>query len=108
MAVTTPQFDFLIEYVLALLEANDVILDDAQKQVYVPQIAGQASMRLGLVLMPKLNEQQQKQLTVLMNNNASAKEWLGFWKASVPTFEDDVKNVLLEFTDKVKPILSKE
>ena len=107
MAQATHHFDFLIEYVLALLEENDIKLTDDQKKMYVPQILAQVEMRLGLELLPKLRDADKEKFTKLSNNeNASAEEWKKFWYAAVPTFEEDIKQVLVTFSEKVKQILA--
>jgi len=103
------QFDFLTDYVLKLLEENGLgDLTDEQKNVYVPQLLGQVEQRLGLALMPKLDDAQLEQFTALVNKSgAGPAEWEAFWKGAIPTFEQDVQNVLTEFGGKVKEILGK-
>ena len=105
----SPQFNFLVEYILALLEENNVNLTEEQKKMYVPQILAQVELRLGLELMPKLNAEQKEEFTNLSNNeNATAEQWKNFWESSVPTFEEDVKNVLIKFTERVRQILAEK
>lgn len=107
MAGKTPKFDFLIEYVLALLEENNIILDDEQKKMYVPQILAQVELRLGLQMLSKLNEGQKKQFSELLDNpKTSPEQWNRFWHDSIPTFDAEVKSVLLAFAEKVKTIMS--
>lgn len=107
MSETKHQFDFLIEYVLALLEENKIILNDEQKKVYVPQIMAQVEMRLGLKLLPQLNEKQTERF-VKMSNNAGTtpEEWSKFWHECLPNFESEVKEVLAVFTEKTKQMLA--
>ncbi len=108
MAQDTHHFDFLTEYVLALLEENDIELTDDQKKMYVPQILAQLEMRLGLELLPKLSEAQKEKFAKMTNNeNISVEEWKKFWYGAVPTFEIDIKNTLITFAEKVKQILAK-
>mgnify|MGYP001559283188 CR=1 FL=1 len=107
MSQTTHQFDFLIEYVLALLEENKIELSEEQKKIYVPQILAQVEMRLGAKLLPKLDGKQTDRFVKLSNNEgASPEEWKAFWHESVPTFEEDVKNILTEFAEKTKQLLA--
>jgi len=103
------QFDFLTDYVLKLLEENGLgDLTDEQKSIYVPQLLGQVEQRLGLALTPKLSDAQLDEFTALVNKQGVAPaEWEAFWKGAIPTFEQDVQNVLLEFSGKVKEILGK-
>lgn len=102
-----PKFDFLIEYVLALFEENKLNLTEEQKKLYIPQILGQIELRLGVELLPKLNAAQ-KEVFVKMTNDpkTTAMDWNKFWKDSVPTFDEDVKNILVKFAEKVKTILA--
>lgn len=107
MAQQMPKLDFLVEYILALLEENKINLTEEQQKVYVPQILSQVELRLGLEIFPKLNDAQKNEFTKLMNNaNTTADQWKNFWFSSVPTFEEDVKKVLMNFSDKVRQILA--
>jgi hypothetical protein len=108
MAQNTHQFDFLIEYVLALLEENKISLTDEQKKIYVPQILAQVELRLGLELLPKLTAPQKEKFVKLANNvNTTPGEWKIFWHSAVPSFEEEVKGVLIAFAEKIKQILAK-
>ncbi len=107
MAQTTHQFDFLIEYVLALLDENKIELSEEQKKIYVPQILAQVEMRLGSKLLPQLDGKQTDKFVKLSNNeNTTPEEWKNFWYESVPSFEEDVKDILVEFAEKTKQILA--
>lgn len=105
MAVT-PKFDFLIEYILALLEENKIELTDEQKKVYVPQILAQVELRLGLKLLPQLTDEQKDKFAKMVNQEAGPQEWSKFWHEAVPAFDDDVKEVLMGFAEKTKQILA--
>jgi len=107
MPKNTHHFDFLIEYVLALLEENGIELTDDQKKIYVPQILAQVEMRLGLELLPKLSDDQKTTFAKLANTEGtSAESWRKFWYQALPSFEEDIKNVLIDFSEKVKQILA--
>lgn len=107
MSPTKHQFDFLIEYVLALLEENKITLTEEQKKIYVPQIMAQVEMRLGLKLIPQLDGKQTEKFVKLTNNgSASSEEWKKFWYDSVPNFADQVKETLVEFSEKTKQLLA--
>lgn len=107
MSQTTHQFDFLIEYVLALLEENKIDLSEEQKKIYVPQILAQVEMRLGVKLLPQLDGKQTDMFVKLSNNeSATPEEWKNFWHESVPTFDADVKDILVEFAEKTKQLLA--
>lgn len=105
---TKLNFNFLTEYVLKLLEENGMgDLSEEQKNIYVPQILGHVEQRLGMELLPKLNDAQMDELARLMNKETSAQEWSDFWHSNIPTFDDDVEQVLMEFSEKVKNILGR-
>ena len=107
MSPTKHQFDFLIEYVLALLEENKISLTEEQKKIYVPQIMAQAEMRLGLKLLPQLDGKQTDKFVKLSNNeNTSPEEWKKFWHDCVPNFAEQVKEILVEFSEKTKQLLA--
>lgn len=107
MTQELPKFDFLIEYVLALLEKNNINLDEEQKKMYVPQILAQLELRLGLELMTKLNDEQKEEFSKMFEDfNTSSEQWNIFWHKSIPTFDEDVNLVLMAFAEKVKKILS--
>lgn len=107
MSQTAHQFDFLIEYVLALLEENKIDLTEEQKKIYVPQILAQVEMRLGAKLLPQLDAKQTDKFVKLSNNeNTTPDEWKNFWYESVPSFDADVKDILVEFAEKTKQLLA--
>lgn len=109
MEEKNPQFDFLIEYVLKLLEENNVSLSEEQKNVYVPQLLAQIEFRLGAELLPKLDEAQKKEFAKLAGSEETTSEqWKDFWYGAAPTFEEDIKDILVEFAQRVKQILASQ
>ena len=102
----TGSFNFLVDYVLRLLTDNDIRLTEEQQKMYVPQLLSQVELRLGLELLPKLNDLQKNQFAAMTNDeHTTAEEWKDFWMASVPTFEEDVKMVLQTFAGRGKELL---
>ena len=107
MSKDASQFVFLIDYILKLLEDNKINLDEDQKKRYVPQMLAQLEVRLGLELIPKLNDAQKENFAKLVNDEKSTPEaWKKFWY-TVPSFEEDVKRVMTTFAERVREILSK-
>lgn len=107
MAQSSMQLDFLIDFILTLLENNGIALTESQKKMYVPQLLAQVEARLGLQLLPKLNDAQKEKLAKLTNDKKTTPgEWKKFWYA-VPGFEEDIKSVLTDFAAKVKQGLGK-
>lgn len=107
MAKASMQLDFLIDFILSLLENNGIELTESQKKMYVPQLLAQVEARLGLQLLPKLNDAQKEKFAKLTNDKKTTPgEWKKFWYA-VSGFEEDVKSVLGDFAAKVKQGLGK-
>jgi hypothetical protein len=105
---TDNSFDFLTGYVLQLFEEHGLSdLTEEQKQLYVPQLLSHVERRIGIVLLPKLSDEDRETFVSFTNKEASQEEWKTFWYEAIPTFEEDVKNVLTEFSDSVGKILTK-
>ena len=101
------QFDFMKEYIEELLLANDVNLTEEQKSVYVPQLMTQAEQRLGIELLPKLSKESLEEFNDLIQaDDTTDEQWKVFWSGALPTLEDDVKEILLKFTDEARDILN--
>lgn len=103
----TPSFDFLTEYVLAMLDENGITLSDEQKKAYVPELLAEAEQRLGAALLPKLSDQQLTALnTILQKGNTDAKTLESFWREALPSLEEDVQSVLRDFALEVNDLLA--
>ncbi len=109
MAQPEKQFTFLEEYILGVLSQNglDKLPEELQK-FYLPQLMVEAEYRLGLALMPKLNEAQVDEFMSLVEKEADGKEMMNFWEEAVPNFQDLVKETLLKFSEEVSSILTKQ
>ncbi len=98
------QQDFLSQYierVLSLVGLSDVT--DAQKQTYVPQLSAQLEQRMGLELMPQLDQEQLAEFSRLLSDmHGSAEDWQTFWKSAVPNYEEQVERILQEFAADVQ------
>ncbi len=100
------QFNFLNEYLVRLLEENKISLTPEQQKTYLPQLLSHAQLRLGIELLPKLSPGNKERFAQLAENEeTSADEWRQFWYAAIPTFEEDVKNILMKFSDRVTQLL---
>jgi hypothetical protein len=103
----TPQFDFLTDYLLALLEENNISLTDEQKKIFLPRMLAQIEQRLGIELLPKLGDEDLSAFNdMLARDDVSSEEWEAFWQKAVPTFQEDVKSVLKSFAEEVSELLS--
>lgn len=101
-----PQTDFLEEFVIKILDESGLDLNDEQKKIYIPQIQSLLEERIGLVLMPKLSEEDREQFFKLVEDDVSAEDWTNFWTASIPNFEEELKNILTKFAEEVKQSLA--
>lgn len=101
------KIDFLQEFVLEVLKRNNLNFSEEQKIKFVPQILSLLEERIGLEMLPGLNDAQKEQFVKLSNNPHSApKDWKNFWYSAVPSFEEELKIILLGFAEDVKRILS--
>lgn len=102
------KFDFLEGYVLKLLDDNGLgNLSDEQKGMYVPQLLTLLEERVGLKLLPLLDDKGLDEFNkILEQDSATAETWKNFWYQNIPNFEDHIKDVLMEFADKVEQILA--
>lgn len=98
------QGDFFVEYVekiLPRLGFND--LSEKQKEYYIPQIASLLQERVGLELLPRLNDEQLREFSGLVDSiNTTPAEWREFWQAAIPNFEGEVAHILDSFTEDMK------
>lgn len=108
MSPVHTQFDFLKGYVEALLIQNGFDnLSEQQKEIYVPQILGHLEQRIGIEMLPKLSEEKIKVFAKLLEKESTSPEdWKDFWYGSVENFEEEVKQILLAFAERVKQILA--
>lgn len=82
-------------------------LSEEQKNVYLPQITALLEERVGLELLPKLDEAQTQKFGELMDKDAAAEQWAAFWPTAMPKFEEEMKRILAAFAKQVKGILAK-
>ena len=100
--------NFLQEYVLKVLKANGFndLTEENQKK-FLPQFVAEAEKRVGMNLLPKLNEENTKKFVELTKKqDASPEEWWEFWSNNVPDFLEIVKSTLADFAEEVKKILA--
>lgn len=100
-------FKFMSVYIHNLLdEAGFSEISQTMRDQYVPQFVAEAERRLGLALMPKLNEESAKELVKLAESDASPGELKDFWIKNVPEFDEIVKKTLDDFSVQFKQIIS--
>ena len=103
----TQQFNFLTEYLQTLIEELGLTAaTDEQKKRYIPILQSQLEERIGLELLPKLNDEGLDTFTQMINKgNSTAEEWSTFWKNSIPHFQDEVERILRDYAQEAKQIL---
>ncbi len=104
---STP-FDFLRSYIETLLDQTGFAeVSESTRAQYVPQFVAEAERRLGLVLMPKLNETSAKELVQLAQAKDTTPEALqAFWQKNVTDFSEVVQKTLADFSAEMKTILA--
>ena len=101
-----PQFDFLRQFIEQTLDDVGLGgLTESEKEQYLPQLARQLQERIGIVLLPKLNNADLDRFSKLTEEGGSAGEWQAFWQSAIPNFEEEFKTVLSDFADDVRKIV---
>lgn len=98
------QPDYMEAYILRVLaEAGVDNLSEELKADYVQQFMAEAEYRIGAALAPHLDEAAAKKYAELMEQeNVSGDDWMAFWRANVPDFENVVGKALDDFAVEVK------
>ncbi len=95
------QIDFLSGYIEALftqLGFND--LSEEQKNVYIPRFTALLEEKIGIELLPQLDDAQLDRFVELIDKRelSDAKTWSEFWHGAITNFDEKVGNILKEFT----------
>ncbi len=103
------ELSFLENYIMEVLQDSGLgKLSSANRQVYVPQLAAEAEHRLGLELLPKLDQEQAKKFSDMVSaEESSPTVWQAFWKQAVPQFDTTVKSILKKFAEDCRKILAR-
>ena len=101
------QFDFLRSYIEQLLDKHGFeTLSEETRAQYVPQFVAEAERRLGIALMPHLDESAAKEFESLLTNEDMTTDQLqSFWQTHVPNFESIVKETLENFAKEFAAII---
>ncbi|MBI5728958.1 MAG: hypothetical protein HY983_01785 [Candidatus Magasanikbacteria bacterium] len=104
-----PGFSFLENYIMEVLQDSGLgKLSEANRQVYVPQLAAEAEYRLGLELLPKLDKEQAEKFSGMVSaEESSPTVWQTFWRQAVPQFDATVQSVLKKFAEDCRKILAR-
>ncbi len=101
------QFDFLRSYVEELFaQTGFAKLTDQTKRQYIPQFAAEAERRLGLALLPHLDEAAARELVKLVESETVTPEKLKhFWQTNVPDFDAIVQKTLADFAVELQKVI---
>jgi len=92
-----PQTSFLAQVAEQILAQNFGALSAEQKQQYTPTLVALLEERVGIELLPKLNDAQTEQFVDLAESEQTTPaEWHNFWSAAVPNFEDAMARIVGE------------
>jgi hypothetical protein len=102
------QFDFLETFIHKVLDdAGFESMTETTRAQFVPMFVAEAERRLGLALLPMLNDAQAKQLAELANDGNTTPENLAqFWQESIPDFTNVVQATLDQFAQEFKKTLA--
>ena len=104
---TQPNYNFLEDYIIQVLEQSGLgELTEENKKKYLPQLIAKAEYQIGLALVPKLNDKDAEVFAQMMDNGkATPKQWQEFWYGAVPSFDEVVQKVLVNFGKQCKELL---
>ena len=92
----------LEQYVLdALNKFGFSKLSEEDQKTFFTQFMAEAERRIGIAVMPLLNEQSAKEFSRLLEKETTPDEWFQFWNEKVPNFMDVVKNTMDKFAEEV-------
>lgn len=102
------QFAFLETFIHQLFDgAGFASTSEATRKQFVPLFTAEAERRLGLALVPLLNEAQAKELSGLLDSgDLNTEAMSAFWRASVPQFNKVVEKTLSDFAVEFKKSLA--
>ena len=99
------QFDFLRQYIEQLLDDSGAFnsLTEETRGEYIPQFVAEAERRIGLSVLPELDEEGALRFKVLVEDEKTTDEEMQqFWKDAVPNLDAIVQKTLLAFAEEFK------
>lgn len=103
------QTDFLREYIVTLLDESGIATSFTQEQKdrCTEELISIIQERIGLEFVPKLSDVDLKTFTsMVQNGKTNPKEWKQFWQKAIPSFEEDLKVLLVAFAQELKTLLA--
>ncbi len=110
MLKNDPQFDFLSEYVNSLFDEIGLgDMNEMQKNVYIPRFTALLEERIGLTILPLLNQDQLTKFGEMLDDSSGAdnQAWSEFWHGAIPDFDQKIAEILKEFAESAKALSDK-
>ena len=82
-------------------------LSESDQQAFFPQFVAEAERRLGLAVLPLLDEEAAKEFEKKLHEEESADQWYAFWSKYVPNFNELIDDTLEKFGSEVAAVMPK-
>ena len=109
METQAQQFDFLRAYIEKIIDesgAFDSLSEDTRDE-FIPQFVAEAERRIGIAVMPELNEASAKEFTAMLESESTTADQLQtFWQTNVPELDKIVEITLEAFKKEFMETLS--
>lgn len=76
-------------------------LPQEEQDKMLPRFVATLEKQIGVELLPLLNEAGVEEFGELLEKEITGEEWYNFWLKYVPDFEDRVKKIVIEFSEKL-------
>lgn len=91
------QENFLAKFAEEVLTKKFGELTEEQKQMFVPEMTELIEERVGIILLPKLSQENAAEFADLLDKETGPEEWKNFWYNALPNFEEEMKSILSAF-----------
>lgn len=96
------QTDLLSKLVLNVLsEKGFDKLPQAEQDKMLPRFVATLEKQIGVELLPFLSEAGAEEFGKLLEKGVTGEEWYNFWNKYVPDFEEKVKEIIINFAEKL-------
>jgi len=107
MSFVTPQ-TFVEQAVLSvLIQHGFENLNENDQQAFFPQFVAEAERRLGLVVLPRLNEEGAAEFENLLRTETNPEKWNAFWTKYLPDFNNLMTETLEKFGEEIAAVMPK-
>ena len=99
--------DTMEAIVLKIFKDNNFTVAEELKGQYVPELSAQLQQRIGLTLIALIPEDKISTYAALLDKEeTSVDDWNAFWRDAVPTYEQEMKNVVEDFSKSVAEVMA--